>query len=415
MNNTYTPARGAAPYSTRRLLAVVVLFVAALLGGSTAAWADGYTSQKPEAGKSYYLYNVGQNQFATLSDSILTLGGSVATLFTLSSPADNVNGYYHLTTAAGRKLSATLFGKPSVGSPAQGSFDQWAITAHGDNAYTISCRMSTAGQGYLYYSVLMGRLATEPLKPWNSFDNARWQLVSEDQMKTKTVTLDEDGKYTQPDLFGCKSATVQLKRTFTLGSWNSFCVPFAITKAEFASQFGKDARIAEYNNLDGETVNFHNISATFTSTEAGKPYLVKPTITTAPKNDTYTFTGITAFESQPQNVTGTVEFTGSFDANTTVPQGSYVLRNNLIYHLQSSMTMKGYRAYITLNDGNQAGGISSWSLDDSATAITVIEGDADGQPFDVYNLSGQRVRHAATSLDGLPRGVYVVNGKKVTK
>ncbi len=44
---------------------------------------------------------------------------------------------------------------------------------------------------------------------------------------------------------------------------------------------------------------------------------------------------------------------------------------------------------------------------------TSIEGVMAGQPTDVYTLTGSKVRHAATSLDGLPMGVYIIKGKKV--
>ena len=37
------------------------------------------------------------------------------------------------------------------------------------------------------------------------------------------------------------------------------------------------------------------------------------------------------------------------------------------------------------------------------------------EPFDVYDLSGRKVRHQVTSLDGLPKGIYIVNGKKIMK
>ena len=48
---------------------------------------------------------------------------------------------------------------------------------------------------------------------------------------------------------------------------------------------------------------------------------------------------------------------------------------------------------------------------------TGIQGvvQTDGEPFDVFNLSGQKVKSNATSLDGLPRGIYIINGKKVMK
>ena len=32
----------------------------------------------------------------------------------------------------------------------------------------------------------------------------------------------------------------------------------------------------------------------------------------------------------------------------------------------------------------------------------------------VYNLNGQVVRKNATSLEGLAKGIYIVNGKKVS-
>ena len=38
-----------------------------------------------------------------------------------------------------------------------------------------------------------------------------------------------------------------------------------------------------------------------------------------------------------------------------------------------------------------------------------------GEPFDVYDLNGRKVRYQATSLKGLPKGVYVVNGQKIVK
>ena len=39
--------------------------------------------------------------------------------------------------------------------------------------------------------------------------------------------------------------------------------------------------------------------------------------------------------------------------------------------------------------------------------------EVNGQPFDVYSLSGVLVKRGTTSLEGLPSGIYVVNGSKV--
>ena len=37
------------------------------------------------------------------------------------------------------------------------------------------------------------------------------------------------------------------------------------------------------------------------------------------------------------------------------------------------------------------------------------------QTFDVYNLQGRKVLSRVSSLDGLPKGMYIVNGKKIVK
>ena len=54
--------------------------------------------------------------------------------------------------------------------------------------------------------------------------------------------------------------------------------------------------------------------------------------------------------------------------------------------------------------------------DDDTTGIeTIEEAPALAEPYDVYDLSGRKVRHQVNSLDGLPDGVYIVNGRKVLK
>ena len=46
------------------------------------------------------------------------------------------------------------------------------------------------------------------------------------------------------------------------------------------------------------------------------------------------------------------------------------------------------------------------------TGISVVN-LTEGEPFDVYNLQGRKVKSRAMDLRGLPRGIYIINGKKV--
>jgi uncharacterized protein YjdB len=52
---------------------------------------------------------------------------------------------------------------------------------------------------------------------------------------------------------------------------------------------------------------------------------------------------------------------------------------------------------------------------DEVTEIDEVETSAAIKPFDVYDLSGRKVLHQVTSLDGLSDGIYIVNGKKILK
>ena len=53
--------------------------------------------------------------------------------------------------------------------------------------------------------------------------------------------------------------------------------------------------------------------------------------------------------------------------------------------------------------------------DDELTGLKELESSSVAEPFDVYDLSGRKVLHQVTSLDGLSEGVYIVNGKKILK
>ena len=54
--------------------------------------------------------------------------------------------------------------------------------------------------------------------------------------------------------------------------------------------------------------------------------------------------------------------------------------------------------------------------DDEATGIDELNVEpTEVQPFDVYDLSGRKVAHQVTTLEGLPNGLYIVNGKKMLK
>lgn len=85
-----------------------------------------------------------------------------------------------------------------------------------------------------------------------------------------------------------------------------------------------------------------------------------------------------------------------------------------------SYGLKAFRCWFELPSDTPVGGSLSLMIDgveDSATSIDDIHADADRTSYKrgiegVFNMHGQMVRRD-NSLEGLPKGMYVVNGKKV--
>ena len=386
------------------------LTLALLCSCLTAVYAANYVGSKPEAGKSYYLLNVAEGKFLSAADNgTLTLGGAKLAVTVTT----NANGFQVLTTNKG-DLAGVLHGKARCNG--QGAYNEWALSLldADSNGYALGCRSKEASNTeWLYYSSVLQDVRTQPYKPSNILTIAQWQFISEDQLKDPVVTLDEKStSYSTPSIGNIGSAEVHLTRTFSANSWNSLCVPFAISEAEVKDQFGNDAKVAEFTGATATTLEFSSC----TGIEAGKPYLVY--IPEGATQTKFTFKSVTAFASQPTDVeqqgsaNEKTTFRGYFH-KSTAPKGSYVLRKNQVYHLVSDMDIKGFRA--VLIDGTATQRVfTQWSLDGTTTGIGNIDANVI-QRYNVYNTNGQMVRHAATSLDDLPHGVYIVNGKKVIK
>ena len=51
----------------------------------------------------------------------------------------------------------------------------------------------------------------------------------------------------------------------------------------------------------------------------------------------------------------------------------------------------------------------------ASSGVMAVGSAEEGAPFDVYTLSGQKVRSHTTTMDGLPRGTYIVKGRVVLR
>ena len=84
-----------------------------------------------------------------------------------------------------------------------------------------------------------------------------------------------------------------------------------------------------------------------------------------------------------------------------------------------SYGLKAFRCWFELTDIGTSSQVSLLidGVEDSTTGIDDIHGSTDRTSYKrgiegVFNMNGQMVRRSC-SLEGLPKGMYVVNGKKI--
>ena len=88
------------------------------------------------------------------------------------------------------------------------------------------------------------------------------------------------------------------------------------------------------------------------------------------------------------------------------------------------MSVKGFRGWIATGSNTQSKALNFFvdgeeigSTFDNTTDITNIlvqpNGDLFANPSNIYSVDGKLVRPNATSTDGLPKGIYIVNHKKI--
>lgn len=194
-------------------------------------------------------------------------------------------------------------------------------------------------------------------------------------------------------------------RTLKAGIWNTFCVPFNLSAEQIKAVLGDDVQLRAYNGSEGDIIKFREVTAV----NAGEPYLVKvSSVKTNPE-----FTGVSLVKGAPKVMgdEGKCRMAGTYSITQLASDGTHLfLSSNKFYiPFPDDAIMKGLRAYFIVPAGTNAAALRV-KIDGTLTSINAIDGallQVEAAP--VYNMQGQRV---GNSLEGLPRGVYVQNGKK---
>ncbi len=196
---------------------------------------------------------------------------------------------------------------------------------------------------------------------------------------------------------------VSLTRTLEANIWNTFCVPFGF-KVENSALAG--AKVKEFDKIEDTSTTMYMKDATYIL--PGRPYLVKPTAEI--KNPT--FSAVAIYDEAATKVgNDTYALTGIYSPKTISEDNIYgVKANGAIAKGKKDTTIKGLRAYFIIN-GNGSGAKINFG-DDETTGIENIVTPTAISNQKVYNLNGQYV---GNDLKAMPKGIYIVNGKKVIK
>ena len=244
-------------------------------------------------------------------------------------------------------------------------------------------------------------------------------------------------------------AKVSIDREFKAGIWNACVLPFSMNRQQIGNVFGPcddknnpgGTQILYFDHTEGSTIHF--VRHAYNTIVAGKPFLIKPTKDAVISSENMgEFPYVTIESTSAENFGKDKEnasyyWTSSY-APFTVAPGDYFLRDteingkpadgNMVRYpvaQASGYSMNGFRGYLTAKTENLRQSAKALTIaindfeSDETTYIENVEIAEDGTlrqrlSGKVYNLQGQLVSNDASQLDSLPKGIYIVNGTKVS-
>ena len=232
------------------------------------------------------------------------------------------------------------------------------------------------------------------------------------------------------DFVPANNVNVNVQRAVRGGAWNTICLPFNMTNVQISQVFGSDTKVADFTGC--ETVKSGNkvigIKVQFTQVSemiAHHPYILKSANEFTENGFTVNGVNIVrmADSGTPQTGSDGNLFIGVYApiANLgSIDNPVAFISSNKFYYATGNSSLKGFRGYFDFKDlkdyisGLSAAsnlsffvdGEEATSIDGVTTTTLPVEG--------VYDLQGRKVEIGDKGIDGLQKGIYIINGKKVT-
>lgn len=334
-------------------------------------------------------------------------------------------------------------------------------------------------------------------KEWTVFDDFRL-LFAAKGVDTDLV-LDEDApnlNYLNECSNTYQNAILHLNKTIQTNLWTSIILPVNLTRNQFTTAFGANARLAKLEKVVGTEIRFKtiNLADDGVALEAYKPYILYstevnkttpayqatltktdgstqqryvrikanhigiPNVTFATKDNANDLSQMdknwlttASYDDANSQLTIYGTFARTFAPGSTQDEKTYVWnfnskdydktdkgtiitgRPNLIgcyfldkgkmwYSASRPRGLRGFSCWIApKNQGSATAANAKLFLDGidmtGTTDIEDIFGGEEGKKVEkfangIYNINGQLIRANSDSTEGLPEGLYIINGKK---
>ena len=219
------------------------------------------------------------------------------------------------------------------------------------------------------------------------------------------VELYTEYSFAVPDDFTASS--VNINRTIHNG-YCTFYLPFSVVATDIAST-DNSGQTYVYKEQDDEKVKFTQKNII----DANEPFLMTKVTATSPISFSNKTFAISPTESS------TDDFAGNYEG-TIIAEGKWGIGNaDKFVKGSSEATIKSFAAFLS-NQPASSSSAKSIVLDDETSGINNINGNdnTNGNDNVIYDLQGRKIaNNYALSIThyALPKGIYIINNKKVLK
>lgn len=225
----------------------------------------------------------------------------------------------------------------------------------------------------------------------------------------KTLVLTDGLTFNAPE--GFTATNVTFNREFKAGNLSTVVLPFYFDAADV------NGTVYKLESVENGVLSFKSVEGT---ADANVPYLVKTGGDNLFKKSLTNATVAQTPETVENSIAGTgVTHVGNFGETMEITSDNqtswYGYNKNGSFVKVKSGTIKPFRTAINSTSATTQNSFAL-KLDGTVTGILNLENP--NAKVDVYTVSGVCVRKnvpAASALNGLSRGVYIVGGQKVVK